>query len=60
MGHALTRMVTRESLAIQVSPNRDGDRGIFEPCVTVSSTLLGQVRNTPLVRTHFLSLTSSR
>jgi len=38
----------------------DGDLGMFEPRVTVSSTLLGQVRETTLVRTHFLSLTSNR
>lgn len=38
----------------------DADLGMFEPRVTVSSTLLGQVRDTPLVRTHFLSLTSAR
>ncbi len=62
VAHWLDRQLQPRGIGVVVHADHtcDGDRGNFEPRVTVSSTLLGQVRDTPLVRTHFLSLTSSR
>lgn len=62
VAHWLERQVNPRGIGVVVHADHtcDADLGIFEPRVTVSSTLLGQVRETPLVRTHSLSLTSSR
>lgn len=62
VAHWLERQLHPRGIGVVVHADHtcDGDLGMFEPRVTVSSTLLGQVRETPLLRTHFLSLTSSR
>jgi GTP cyclohydrolase I len=62
VAHWLDRQLQPRGVGVVVHADHtcDSDPGIFEPSVTVSSTLLGQVRDTPLVRTQFLSLTSNR
>lgn len=62
VAHWLDRHLQPRGIGVVVHADHtcDGDLGMFEPKVTVSSTLLGQVRETPLVRAHLLSLTSSR
>lgn len=62
VGHWLDRQLQPRGIGVVVHADHtcDGDLGMFEPRVTVSSMLLGRVRETPSVRTHFLSLTSTR
>lgn len=62
VGHWLDRQLQPRGIGVVVHADHtcEGDLGVFEPRVTVSSMLLGQVREAPSVRTHFLSLTSTR
>ena len=62
VAHWLDRQLQPRGIGVVVHADHtcDGDLGMFEPRVTVSSTLLGHVREKPSVRTHFLTLTSTR
>lgn len=62
VAHWLDRQLQPRGIGVVVHADHTCDTppSMFEPRVTVSSTLLGQVRQTPLVRSHFLSLTSTR
>lgn len=62
VAHWLDRHLQPHGIGVVVHADHtcDGDLGMFEPRVTVTSTLLGEVREKPLVRTHFLSVTSTR
>ena len=62
VAHWLERQVHPRGIGVVVHADHtcDADLGMFDPRVTVASTLLGQVREAPLVRTHFMSLTSGR
>ena len=62
VAHWLERQVHPRGIGVVAHADHtcDADLGMFDPRVTVASTLLGQVREAPLVRTHFMSLTSGR
>jgi GTP cyclohydrolase I len=62
VAHWLDRQLQPRGIGVVVHADHscDSDLGAFEPKVTVSSTLLGHIKEKPLARTHFLSLTSTR